>query len=130
MLEDAILEPQEAITALTAATHGLIYLSETDAPFEVLSGSTSEQLIPAPPGTPTETRAIDAFFGPLAKAEPWHDVQGKAAVLRYRLLQQFFTQQLKAAKVVRLGHIRIDVYIVGQARDGSWVGVKTQAVET
>jgi hypothetical protein len=123
---------QEQIAALRVASEGLLCRSETEEPFEPFSWGKAEgeltrsvvaRLAGAPPGTRVEERPLAAFFQDQGAQDP-----DRAA--RYDRLQITLGALLAGARVLRLGAVNLDVYIVGRTGDGDWAGLKSHMVET
>jgi Nuclease A inhibitor-like protein len=119
------------LDALRIASEGLLYPSETDAPFEpfswgkakgALTPATVARLAGASAKTLVEEQPLDEFFKNL--------ITGGENADRYRTLQRVIGEQLVGARAFRIGQVEIDVYLVGQTKDGEWAGLKTKAVET
>jgi predicted nucleic acid-binding Zn-ribbon protein len=123
---------------LQEASNGLLFLSETDAPFEVISWPKQEQLTPAkllqltehPPDAPVELRTVDEFFAIATAQEDWHDEEERETVQRFQNLVSVLKQNLSQLQVYRVGNTNIDAYIVGVTDGGEWAGLSTQVVET
>jgi len=106
---------------LRRLTEGLLYLSETDAPLEVVRFSASSGSVPM-----------------AAEVATWTGKEGECAVetvelgtfSRFQALQAYLEQHLREVRVYRIGHRRITALVVGKASSGEWVGVKTELVET
>jgi hypothetical protein len=129
----------EAVTVLQEATQGLLYMSESDEPFEVvywkgegkpLDPKKLLKLSGHKPSSPVRVLSVDEFFGDLTQEKDWYGKEEKADVERYRKLLDVIKSRLKGAKVYRIGKIKVDIYILGQTQEGDWAGVKTAAVET
>jgi hypothetical protein len=129
----------DVLQALRAATDGLLYMSETDAPFELVHWHSSEptltsvsllKLIGKSYGVPVEEIGLDEFFQALMEDQDWHDEKAKRAVQQYRQLLVVLKQNLADLKVFKIGEVQIDIYLVGRATDGDWAGIKTEATET
>lgn len=129
----------EVLNALREATQGLLYMSESDEPFAVVhwkgdgKSLDSKKLLALSghkPGAPVQAVLLDDFFKDLTTERDWYGKEEKEDVQRYRHLLTVIKANLPEAKVFRIGKINVDLYIVGQTRDGDWVGVKTAAVET
>lgn len=130
---------QETLQILRQASEGLLFPSETDAPFEVffwddekaaeLTPDTIAALAGASSGTPVKTAKLETFFRPAVKEEDWHNEEEKAEVERFKALLKTIKDHLKGVKVFRVGDTKIDVFIVGQVI-GGYAGLKTQVVET
>lgn len=125
-------------TQLKQASEGLFFLSETDAPFEVISWQTQEELTPAkllqltnhPPDAPVELRTVDEFFTIATQEEDWHDQEEQETVQRFHNLVSVLKQNLSQLQVYRVGSVEIDAYIVGVTDGGGWAGLSTKLVET
>ena len=123
---------------LQQASEGLLFGSETDAPFEVIHWPTQEQLTPAkllqltghPPDAPVELRTVDEFFAIATQEEDWHDEEERETVRRFQNLVSVLKQNLSQLQVYRVGSIEIDAYIVGVTDGGDWAGLSTKLVET
>jgi len=118
-------------TQLKQASQGLLFLSETDAPFEVISWQTQEQLTQAkllqltnhPPDAPVEMQTIDEFFVIATAEEDWHDQDERETAKRFQNLVSILKQNLSQLQVYRVGSIDIDAYIVGVTDGGEWAGL-------
>jgi len=125
-------------TQLKQASEGLLFLSETDAPFEVISWQTQEQLTPAkllqltnhPPDAPVEIVSVDELFDVANAEEDWHDEEEWETVQRFQNLVNILKQNLSQLQVYRVGSVEIDAYIVGVTDGGEWAGLSTKLVET
>ena len=125
-------------TQLKQASKGLFFLSETDAPFEVIHWSAQGELTPAkllqltnhPPDAPLEMLAVDDFFAIATQEEDWHDEEERETVKLFQNLVSVLKQNLSQLQVYRVGNIEIDVYIVGVTDGGGLAGLSTKLVET
>ena len=125
-------------TQLKQASQGLLFLSETDAPFEVISWQTQEQLTQAkllqltnhPPDAPVEMQTIDEFFAIATAEEDWHDQDERETAKRFQNLVSILKQNLSQLQVYRVDSIDIDAYIVGVTDGGELAGLSTKLVET
>jgi len=127
------------VTALTEASAGLLYPSETDAPWAVFSwpDATGE---PTGDGVrrrgrhrasaPLQEQTLDAVFAPLVLDQDWYGGEEKAVVARYAALLAVVRRSLTSPKVVKVGGVRVAVYVLGVGSEGGWAGLKTTAVET
>jgi len=131
--------PGDIDNALKEATKGLLYTSETDAPFEVVHWPADGDVLDAkkvlqlsghPLNERVERMSIDEFFEELIKTRSWFGAEEKAAAKKYQQLLAVIQQQLTGAQVFRVGEIQIDIFIVGKTAQGDWAGVQTKAVET
>ncbi|MEG4587271.1 nuclease A inhibitor family protein [Microcoleus sp. MOSTC5] len=125
-------------TQLKQASEGLLFGSETDAPFEVIHWQVQEELTPTkllqltnhPPDAPVEMRTVDEFFAIATAQEDWHDREERETVQRFQNLVSVLKQNLSQLQVYRVGSIEIDVYIVGVTDGGELAGLSTKLVET
>ena len=118
----------DLLQTLRAAVDRLYYPSESDAPFEVFrwpraAGRTPRSAVAGheDDGVRLEEQSPDAFFAPLA------DVQDAE---RFRSLRRAMEAAARGLTIVRAGERRVAIYLIGRARDGQWVGVRTTSVET
>jgi hypothetical protein len=117
---------------------GLIYMSETDADFEVFVGDrvdsvTKEEILEQTKSSPNnlvEEKSFDEFFAKLTKIQDWFATEQKQMVAKFSELEKLLRENLISKKVFRIGKIQIDIYVVGLDAENKLVGVKTKAVET
>ncbi|MBD1815536.1 nuclease A inhibitor family protein [Microcoleus vaginatus DQ-U2] len=126
-------------TQLKQASEGLLFLSETDAPFKIISWQTQGELTPAKllqltehsPDAPVELGKVDDFFAIATQEEDWHDEEERETVKRFQNLVSVLKQNLSQLQVYRVGNTNIDAYIVGVTPGGGeWAGLSTKLVET
>jgi hypothetical protein len=126
----------EIIDRLQQATADLVWTSESDYPFEVLTWNQDTELQPTalfkdlPPDTAIETTTLQDFFAPALQTEDWYGEEELATVDRYQKLIETIGSNLSDVVVFRVGKIEIAVYVVGKTLDRDLVGLKTQVVET
>ncbi|MEG4342265.1 nuclease A inhibitor family protein [Microcoleus sp. A003_D6] len=123
---------------LQKASKGLLFLSETDAPFEVINWQAQGELTPAkllqltehPPDALVELRTVDEFFAIATAEEAWHDEEERETVHRFQNLVSTLKQNLSQLQVYRVGSVEIDAYLVGVTPGGGLAGLSTKLVET
>jgi hypothetical protein len=125
------------LASLSDACRGLVFISETDAeivPFaagEVRSRTTESYLEALHiDGKNIEEASFDNFFARLTAEKDWHRAPDKKRVRQFSKLQKVLEKELEDLRVLRVGRIRIDIYVVGVTGNGRLVGVKTKAIET
>jgi hypothetical protein len=133
-------DSEPLIQQMTAAVAGLNWLSETDAPFDILcwtdipqNGLTVEQVISQaqlPPETPIEVISLDDFLDPVTQSQPWHRKEDAQIVDQFQGLRVLLEQTLTQIRVYRCGTGELDIYVVGQAQNLGWLVLHTTAVET
>jgi hypothetical protein len=127
------------LQALATAISGLLYMSETDTPFEIVHWKKQDSicstadllsLIGKSSGLPVENVGLGEFFHDLIQDHDCHDAEAKKTVDKYRHLLTVLEEHLTDLKVFKVGEVEIDIYIVGRTAEGDWAGVMTTAVET
>ncbi len=130
---------EELCGALQEATGGLLMMSESDYPFEVIKWDGSVQLSPerlsgAAGGedSPAKIEESDLaeFFRVPAGEQEWKDEAGLQAARKFQRLRQLLEDNLTGLKAYRVGEINIYVLLVGLSAEGNWMGVSTRVVET
>ena len=119
-------------------SEGLFYMSETDAeilPFvgEKVSEITFGQILNQDKyGTDIkiEERDFEEFFKRLTEEQYWFEEEEREDARRFRQLKKLLEDNLRDLKVLRIGEIEIDIYVIGLNKEGRLMGIKTQAVET
>jgi hypothetical protein len=127
----------EIIDRLKQATADLLWVSESDYPFEVITWERGVEMTPTAlfkeltvTDLAIETMTLTDFFAPVLTIEDWYEEEELATVDRYTDLVRSIESNLTKVQVFRLGEIEIAVYIIGKTPDGDLVGLKTQVVET
>ena len=127
---------------LKEASDGLLYTSETDAPFEPFvwqredkppidfTSSNVLKFAGSQPDVKIEEKTLDDFFARLTEIQDWYEDEEKAGVEKFVKLKEMLAANLKNIKVFRVGTVQIDIYIAGIDADGNLAGLKTKAVET
>ncbi len=133
------MSSREAIAALTTASQGLLYPSESDEPFTPLTWKaadgqlTKEMLLKRahkPASSPVRETPLQDFFKALTTEQDWHGEEEKADVEKYRNLLAVIQKNLSDAKLFKVGATKVSVFIVGKTDEGDWAGLQTTAVET
>jgi hypothetical protein len=125
---------------LKRAIRGLIYRSEADYPFEVISWPREEvkeldsktllRYEKYPPGTRVKMLDFDFFFEVPTTPEEWHDAEERKQVSRYQQLVKLLKDNLSDLRVFKVGEVQVDIYVGGRSETGDWVGLYTNSVET
>ena len=126
------------IEQLKQASQGLLWLSESDYPFEIVywqeeNLTITEKLLQNSKnnGDKTiETISLESFFKSATRKQDWHDRAEKEEVDRYQALVKLLQEKLTDVKVYRVGEIEIDVYILGKTESGAICGLSTKVIET
>lgn len=130
----------QLLATLEKASDGLLFPSESDAPFTPYCfpepagvEPTAASLLAAehlPSDTPVETITVGELFDPFVVEGPSASPEDLAEAARYRDLVELLSHELTNLRVYRVGKTDIDVYILGQDPCGAWLGLKTHVVET
>ena len=129
---------EELFGALKEATEGLLYMSESDYPVEVIRWDGSEQLSPdyirkmagADSSAAAEESTMEELFRVPAGEQEWKGEAQLAEAQRYQRLRKLLEENLMGIKVYRVGEINIGVYVLGESAEGNWLGISTRTVET
>ena len=114
---------KEILGELKRASAGLLVMSESDYPFELIEWSGDRVITPdflcsvsdLTEGTSIKQTDTKTFLG---ENEHFHRLQ---AVIENNLAE---------VKVYKIGTINIPVYIVGRSPEGNWLGVSTRLIQT
>jgi hypothetical protein len=124
---------------LEQAAEGLRYVSEADHPFDFVSfpDATAADLAPerfaavvGTPGAPVQEVPLDRFFaGQIDHVDP-ADAVSMAEVPRFRALKDALRTRLPDLRVLRVGSVEMDCYLVGSVKPTGLAGLHTLAAET
>jgi hypothetical protein len=111
-------------------------MSETDAPLEPLR--IADELTPerlrrlsdVTDDTPVEAQDFDDFFRPAVYEPAWKSAHEIATARRFQRLVELLRANLDDLRVFRVGRINMEVYVLGRAARGNWLGLRTRVVET
>jgi hypothetical protein len=128
----------EILDQLKLASDGLLFMSESEYPFEVFLWERVGLLTPEKilqqtnhnQDTPVKVASLDDFFRVAVTEEDWHGEEEKETVKRFQALVEILKANLTNLQVYRLGEIEIDVYVIGQTPSGDSIGLSTKVVET
>ncbi len=129
---------EQLLAELKEATEGLIFMSESDYPLEVIRWEGTNEISPEyiresagqPPAEPLKITSADESFKVAASEAEWKSKEELDTAKRYQTLVRLLKENLTDLKVYRVGEINIPVYVIGRHAAGSWMGVSTRVVET
>ncbi|HEX8130439.1 MAG TPA: nuclease A inhibitor family protein [Pyrinomonadaceae bacterium] len=129
---------EEICRELREATQGLLFMSESDYPFEVVRWEgveeVSQEYLRRVAGvdraSPVEEQTVAYFFRMAAGEQEWKGASELASAKKYQTLVRLLEENLKDVRVYRVGAVNISVYVVGTSDEGNWLGVSTRLVET
>lgn len=114
---------------LKAATKGLLFPSETDAPLEAFAWKGGDG---PPDASAVRANAAVAKDAPVEQTTLAELTRAIPEESRGDFLPLFavLAHHLSGVTVFKVGTINTDVYIIGRTTDGQYAGVKTKVVET
>ncbi len=130
----------ELVNVFREAVWDLLFMSEIDAPFEVIlwdktpdgeitvgallkfTGHKGDEYI--------EETKLETLFSTPTMDQDWHSPEDKKRVMRFRALQECIIANLKELKVFRVGRINIEVFILGRTPSGNILCVSTKQLQT
>jgi hypothetical protein len=138
MTENA--EGQGVRERLEGAAEGLLFISESESPFEYeeLPGDAPAELTPdavraalgEPEGTPVAELTLDRLLaGHIEEADP-ADPVAQENVGRFQALKQALTASLADVRVFRVGDVQVRYHALGRTPDGKVTGLAASALET
>lgn len=125
---------------LEAAAAGLLFVSETESPFEyvelpgvppgALSPGAVRTALGAAGDTPVEETTPDRLLaGHGEEADPLDPVAQENAG-RFRALKQALAESLADVRAFRVGEVEVRYYLLGRTPDGAVAGLAAAALET
>lgn len=136
-ISQSILTTLAILDRLSQATTDLLWSSESDYPFEIVTWEHEIDLTAAGLFSDStdnhaliESISLIDLFAPVIAVEDWYEVEELAQVERYKALLQIIEANLSDVQVFRVGEIEIAIYIVGKTPSGDTVGLKTVSIET
>lgn len=106
----------EFLTRLAEKLAGVNFISETDAPFEVLPE--------------VREKTFNDFFASLVKEHPNMDVEERTQARKWREIKNFIDANMKRKRVYLIGKINVDILIVGRDLSGAAMIIKTFTIQT
>ena len=132
-------EPSAIRAELESAVEGLVYSSEGDHPFEVITLGEAPEVLDAgtfataigvSDSSRVREQSLDRFLANhIDASDPW-DERAQQVRPRYERLKATLRAALPDVRVFRVGEIRIDCYVIGRDADGMLTGLRTLAIET
>ena len=128
---------EQIITELERAAAGLMLMSESDYPFEVvrweqLTEVTVDDLrhLTGQPQALVVFENIEDFFRPSITERAGQSETERQIVEKYRGLLRTLSENLEDLRVYKVGERNIPVFIVGRAPSGCWLGLSSRVIET
>lgn len=125
------------IDRLKQATIDLLWSSESDYPFEIVTWKQGIEMTPTAlfgsgddADRSIESITLTELFAPVLTVEDWYEAAELKQVDRYTELFHAIESNLAEVQVFRVGEVEIAIYIIGKTPTGDLVGLKTHTVET
>ena len=125
------------LEAITEACRELQFVSETDADITPFSAPHPESRSALAylkaldvAQQEIEERDFERLFERLTAEKDWHGPRENKRAAQFEKLRKILSDGLEDLRVIRVGKIRIDIYIAGISASGNLLGVKTKAIET
>ena len=128
----------ELFDRIAAVCEGLIYVSETDAPVTAFAAKDTAEITREAilhesgrdANEPIEMIGFDDLFARLTAIKDWFGERETKRASAYVELKELLEASLTELKVIRIGAIRVSIFVVGKDNNGCVMGVTTTAVET
>jgi hypothetical protein len=131
------LNDRELTERLQQASEGLLWLSESDYPWETIWMENVDDITAkllaitdSPPETNIEIQESDRFFSRVTEEKDWYDEEEMAQCRGYQNLVTLLKNHLKDLRVYRIGEIEVKCYVLGETPSGAMAGLFTISVET
>ena len=127
---------QDIQQELSAYTKGLLYMSESERPFEVVDlgmvkdNQVTDKIKEVYKVQALEERDSTAFFDKVKNSADPNDEQMHAYVKQMLALQQYLQTTFSKVQVYRAGTVEVSIFIVGQTSDGKCMLLHTVAIES
>ena len=126
----------ELTVQLQALTRGLWFPSETEAPWTIPTWTLTSveafevrQVLHRAAHIAVSEVTLDELVQQVTQRCQGYGDEGKAISKQHQALANFLHHHCETVRVFRVGHVTIDVLVVGQTPDGQ-VLLQTQSVET
>ncbi|MGB3694182.1 MAG: nuclease A inhibitor family protein [Spirulinaceae cyanobacterium] len=130
----------DILQQLRVASADLLWMSESDYPFEVFTYSQKDvpemneivvlEKMAKQTNTPIKTVEFEQFFQLATTEKEWHNASEKETVKQYQNLVSTLQENLENLQVYLIGETEIDVYILGKLPSGDWAVLSTKMVQT
>ena len=129
---------EELLKDLREATAGLLFMSESDHPLEVVAWEGGGPVTPgrlrreAGKGddAPVAELTPAQLFRAAASEPDWKGEAELATARRYQALARLLEENLTDLAAYRVGEIDVTAYVLGRGAEGNWLGLRTRLIET
>lgn len=128
----------EILQELKAASDGLLMMSESDYPFEVVRWDEVHEPSPAhlrkmsgqADDAPVISDSVENFFRAAVTEREGQRPEDQQTARKFQRLLQAIKDHLEDVSVYKVGEINMPVYIIGRSPSGHRLGLSTRVVET
>jgi hypothetical protein len=128
----------EILKELQRSTTGLMVMSESDYPFEVVGIESNQKLshdaLRKLAGSNADETIVlgdvDSFFRTSVSEPEWKNESQVATARRFQNVVKILKEELSDVRVYKIGKIDISVLILGKSPQGNWLGLSTRVIET
>jgi hypothetical protein len=128
----------QIVHELKDASAGLMMMSESDYPFEIVQWKESTEptdehlrsVSGAESDAELERQRVDQFFRAAVQESDWKSEAELTLAKRFKRLIEVLKDNLHDLRVYRIGSRDIRVLIVGKSSQGTWLGLSTRVIET
>ncbi|HRI68456.1 MAG TPA: nuclease A inhibitor family protein [Polyangium sp.] len=131
------LDATTLLNTIAETTQGVLFPSESDFPIETYTHGEEEPTAAAllercglAADSPVEESTLADTFSGLTEAEEDASEGTRFAAERFRKLIELLETNLEKIRAYRLGAVDLEVFVLGRHASGTWLGVRTKAVET
>lgn len=126
------MRDDDILDRIAAAADGLYYPSERDAPLvpHRWPGADEPTADTVCADATVEELTLEDFFEGLTEPEQSDGAEDLSEAAAWQALKETIERELEDVRVYRCGEVDVDVYVVGRAPSGAWLGLSTHTVET
>ena len=132
------IDDKKLLAELSQACNGLMWLSESDYPWQVIDWQNENEIdrqtllqhYEYHPQTRVSTKTLNSFFQNATTEQEWHDEIERAEVKRYQNLYRWLENNLKDIQVFLVGEVEVDVYVLGRLSNNRISGLSTKMIQT
>lgn len=125
------------LQTIEETTRGLLYPSESDFPITPYSYGEQEPTVAAllercglPADSPFEETTLAFMFEGFMEVDEYSSEKWRKQAERFRSLWDLLEKNLDDVRVFRLGEVDMEVFVLGRHPCGTWLGFRTNVVET
>ena len=131
---------EELFQTIQETVADLLWLSESDSPITVqmwenafprgFSKPEFWTLSQQDPEQRYQKTTLEKFLRPAVTPQSWHGEEERLECQKFQALQTLLNESFDNIRVLKLGEVCLDIFILGQHPDGPWIVIHTQSVES